>query len=113
MIGRLKMWIGRVARQQLQDNHPVPSLVAHNAPTIQVFKINNGYLVTKDSGSPYRESNQQGAVFCATPMEVASLILKGETMQKMGMHNPMDVDKTQTQPMHTHGMTSAKLSNQI
>lgn len=85
MIGGLKRWIAKVAQQAVAVEHPVPSAVSHNAPLIQVFKITNGYLVTKHENGPYIEKESRGAVFCATPMEVANLILKGEVMAKMNI----------------------------
>lgn len=103
MIEKLKNWIGKVARQAVTVEQPVPSAISHNAPLIQVFKITNGYLVTKHDNGPYIEKENRGAVYCATPMEVANLILKGEVMDKMGF----DVKE---QALHTHGAASAKFN---
>lgn len=104
MINRLKRWIGNVAERQMRDNHPVPTIVTHgNMPLIQVYKISNGYLVSKTNGAPYRE-DQPAVVFCATPMEVARQIVNNEALQKMGI---------QAEQMSTHGVTTGSFVNQI
>ncbi len=103
MIRVLKRWIGRVAQDHISDNHPVPTVVTHNSPIVQVYKINNGYLVSKVSGGNHFRDDNMGTVFCATPMDVARLILNGEVMDKMGI---------QPEKLSTNGIASAKLGTQ-
>lgn len=103
MIRKLKRWIGRVAQQEMYDSNPVPAVVAHGStPLIQVFKISNGYIISKTNGSAYRDENPV-AVYCATPLDVARQIVNGEALQKMGI---------QPDPMQTTGYASAKLGTQ-
>ena len=87
MITRLKKWIGRVAQQQIYDSNPVPAVVAHSStPLIQVFKISNGYIISKTNNGPYRDESNV-AVYCATPLDIARHIVNGEALQKMGIQN--------------------------
>lgn len=102
MIKRFKRWLGRVAEQHMRDNHPVPTVVSHgNMPTIQVYKISNGYLVSKTAAAPYREDSA-AVIYCATPLDVARQIINAEALEKMGI---------QAEQIST-GYASAKLGTQ-
>jgi len=94
MISKLKHWIGRVAQQHIQNDHPVPHVVSGNLPMVQVFKISNGYLLHKASSLRYREE-EPNVIYCATPMDVARQIVNDEALQKMGIDNrPQELQTT-------------------
>ena len=104
MISKLKRWIGRVAQQAIYDNNPVPAVVAHGStPLIQVFKISNGYILSKTNNGSYRDDNLV-AIYCETPLDVARQIVNTEALQRMGI---------QVGQMSTSGMASGALGNQI
>lgn len=88
MIGRLKKWIGRVAQAYNDSSNSVPTAVAHGSlPTIQIFKIANGYLLHKVSGRHY-QTEEPSVIYCATPLDVARQIVNSEALQKMGIEHP-------------------------
>lgn len=95
MINKLKRWIGRVAQQEVYNSNPVPAVVAHSStPQIQVFKISNGYILSKTNNGSYRDENLI-AVYCATPIDVARQIVNDEALQKMGIDNrPQELQTT-------------------
>ena len=104
MIGRFKRWIGRIAQQEIYNSNPVPAVVAHGSiPLIQVFKISNGYILSKTNISSYRDENS-AAVYCATPLDVARQIVNGEALQKMGI---------QAEQLNTSGVTTGSFVNKI
>lgn len=87
MIERFKRWIGRVAQEYNDSSKSVPTVVAHGSmPVIQVFKITNGYIVSKTNGTPYRDDTAS-VFYCATPLDVARQIVNSEALQKMGIDN--------------------------
>jgi hypothetical protein len=99
MIGALKRWIKRIA----EEDRVVPAVLSNSGPPlIQVFKIDNGYLVHKNKiHSQYRDDAQ--ITFCPTPIDVARQIVNGEVLAKMGIE----------QSLHTSGVAKASLVNQV
>lgn len=81
MIGWLKGWIRHVA----DEGRIVPaSLNNGGPPIIQIFKIDNGYLVHKNASGAYREN--ACITYCSTPLDVARQIVNSEALAKMGIH---------------------------
>lgn len=106
MISRLKKWIGRVAQREIYDSNPIPAVVAHGSmPLIQVFKISNGYILSKTNNGSYREENPI-AVYCATPLDVARQIVNGEALDKLGV-------QVQPETLHTGQTMTIKASSPI
>ena len=95
MIGRLKKWIGRVAQAYNDSSNPVPTAVAHGSmPTIQIFKIANGYLLHKVSGRHY-QTEEPSVIYCATPLDVARQIVNAEALAKLGIEqSPQELQTT-------------------
>lgn len=81
MIGMLKRWIKRIA----EEDRVVPAMLSNSGPPlIQIFKIDNGYLIHKNRvHAQYRDDAQ--ITFCPTPLDVARQIVNSEALAKMGI----------------------------
>lgn len=80
MIGMLRGWIKRIAN----EDRLAPSVESAGPPMIQIYKIDNGYLVHKrDTKSTYADSVR--IVYCNTPIDVARQIINSEALEKMGI----------------------------
>jgi hypothetical protein len=80
MISRLKRWIKRIA----DEDRLAPAVESAGPPMIQIYKIENGYLIHKrDTKSTYADSAR--IVYCNTPIDVARQIINSEALQKMGI----------------------------
>jgi hypothetical protein len=81
MIGMLRRWIKRIA----DEDRVVPAILSNSGPPlIQIFKIDNGYLIHKNRvHAQYRDDAQ--ITFCPTPLDVARQIINSEALQKMGI----------------------------
>lgn len=95
MIDKLKRWIGRVAQAYNDSSNPVPTVVAHGSmPTIQIFKIANGYLLHKVSSRHY-QAEEPSVIYCATPLDVARQIMNAEAFAKLGIEqSPQELQTT-------------------
>jgi len=81
MIGWLKGWIRHVA----DEGRLVPAAVNSGGPPVmQIFKIDNGYLVHSNPTGAYRENAR--ITYCSTPLDVARQIVNSEVLAKMGIH---------------------------
>lgn len=99
MIGMLRGWITRIAN----EDRLAPAVESAGPPMIQIYKIDNGYLVHKrDTKSTYADSVR--IVYCNTPIDVARQIINSEALEKMGITPEV---------LHTGGKASASTYNKI
>ena len=106
MIKWIRNWIRDIVLDTTDPGKVVPSVITHSTPTIQIYKITNGYVVYKNNTGPYRDGDST-VIFCATPMEVARQIVNGETLDKMGILG------TTPDQMKTVGKATGSFVNQI
>ena len=80
MIGMLRRWIKRIA----DEDRLAPAVESAGPPMIQIYKIENGYLIHKrDTKNTYADSLR--VVYCNTPIDVARQIINSEALEKMGI----------------------------
>jgi len=91
MIGLLKRWMVKTVREYDQV---VPAVVQNGSPTMQIFKIANGYLLHKHPSGANRYDDNPSVIYCQTPLDVARQIVNGEALQKMGITSEPEVLKT-------------------
>lgn len=102
MIGMLKRWIKRIA----EEDRVVPAILSNSGPPlIQIFKIDNGYLIHKNRiHAQYRDDAQ--ITFCPTPLDVARQIVNSEALAKMGITSEPEV-------LNTSGITAGSFVTKI
>jgi hypothetical protein len=99
MIGMLRRWIKRIA----DEDRLAPAVESAGPPMIQIYKIENGYLIHKrDTKNTYADSLR--VVYCNTPIDVARQIINSEALEKMGITPEV---------LHTGGKASASTYNKI
>jgi hypothetical protein len=99
MIGMLRRWIKRIA----DEDRLAPAVESAGPPMIQIYKIENGYLIHKrDTKSTYADSAR--IVYCNTPIDVARQIINSEALQKMGIT---------PEGLHTSGVSTGSFATKI